>query len=423
LGTLSNIQTTKKTCYKCNSEFNSYLNSDSYSIICPGCGVLYTSYNGALDKTTEVIKKVSQALDIPLGTTGTIKNIKYLVIGYAYKKENGTIYHWHEYTLFNPIHGVAFLAMFDGHWTYLTELNSLPQESARIATYDNIDYDLYSKYNAKLVSASGEFVYRISQTEIPSVQEYIEPPLMISKEKTSDNITWYRGEYIQPEEIKKGFDLANITERTGIGMIQPFLGKFKTESLRRLIMFLIILWGLAQFYFLSAAKEEQVFSQSFNITDSLNKKEIYSKPFDLKYGTANAEVKISANIDNNWMYTAVTLVNEKTGDLYDVDLEAEYYHGYEGGENWTEGNNWTSKVVSQVPEGQYYMIIYPEKPTNMSNVYLTVSVTRDVFVFSNGLFVLILLAIFPIYYFNRKDSFEKKRWYNSNYSPYDDEDN
>jgi hypothetical protein len=169
-----------------------------------------------------------------------------------------------------------------------------------------------------------------------------------------------------------------------------------------------------------AAKEEIVFEQTFNITDSLNKKEIYSKPFNLKYGTKNAEIKISTNIDNNWMYSAITLVNEKTGDLYDVDLEAEYYHGYEGGESWSEGSNWVSKVVSQIPEGTYYMIVYPDKPLNMASVYLTVSVIRDVYIFSNGLICIVLLGLFPAFYFYRKDSFEKKRWYNSNYSTYDE---
>jgi hypothetical protein len=121
------------------------------------------------------------------------------------------------------------------------------------------------------------------------------------------------------------------------------------------------------------------------------------------------------------MYTAITLVNETTGDIYDLDLEAEYYHGYDSDGPWSEGASWVSKVVSQVPEGKYFMSIFPQKPDNMQSVHLSISVKRDVFIFSNGIIVFILLALFPIYYYYRQSNFEKDRWYNSDYSPYEDD--
>jgi len=70
------------------------------------------------------------------------------------------------------------------------------------------------------------------------------------------------------------------------------------------------------------------------------------------------------------------------------------------------------------------LIISPQKSGKTAVVNITVTVTRDVDVISNFMMAVILLAIFPIYYFKRKDGFEKDRWYNSNYSPYeyDDED-
>jgi Domain of unknown function (DUF4178) len=375
-----------------------------------------------LEKTNYSVKEPSKPLDIPLGTTGILNGILYQVIGYTYKKENGANYYWQEYVLFNPIHGPAYLSQYDGHWTFLKEIFDFPYIALRVASYEGIEYSRFSKYKSNVNSACGEFVNCFEPKDIPLVEEFVRPGYMISKEQTVDNITWYKGEYVEPNVIKKAFDLKSVPERIGVGMIQPFFGKFNIEAFRTVLVVLTVLWGLAQFYFHSKAKQEIVFSKDFHITDSLNKKEIYTQPFDLKYGTANAEIKISTNVDNSWMYTAVTLVNEKTGDLYDLDMEAQYYHGYEGGEYWSEGENWVSKVISQVPEGRYYMIIYPEVPSTMASVNVNVSVIRDVFIFSNGLLILILLGIFPVYYFNKVDSFEKKRWYNSKYSPYDYED-
>jgi hypothetical protein len=380
--------------------------------------LIYDAFNGLLEKTSHTIDKADDSSALPIGSRGEINSIPYLVIGHVKKKENGTVYFWDEYTLFNPIHGPAYLSCYEGHWIYLKELNYYPVVSARIATHD-LTYELYSKYKSKIVTASGEFLYQFTEGEIAAVEEYIRPPFMITKEKSDTNITWYKGEHISPEEIRSKFKLPSIPERKGVGMIQPFVGKFKPGSLNDILFLILVIWGAFQLYFYNTAKEEAAFSQNFQISDSTEKKEIMSYPFDLKYGTKNAEVKISTTIDNSWLYTNVTLVNEATGDIYDTDLEAEYYHGYEDGSAWSEGKNWISKVISQVPEGKYYLVIYSEKPVEYRYVNINISVTRDVFVFSNGLIALALIAIFPIFYYYRRNSFEQRRWYNSNYSPYD----
>ena len=418
------IQSVTIACKKCNEGIASNLNSHAYSIICPSCGTVYNCYNGALIYTNKTIGKLSKPMDIPLGSIGTIKGIRYQVIGYLYKKENGTVYHWHEYVLFNLVHGLAYLSQYDGHWTFLLEIHSIPSVKGWTAVHEEITYDLYSKYKSKIVSATGEFVYRFEPSETPTIEEFIRPGFVISKESTPDTVTWYKGEYILPGAVKEGFKLKSIPEARGVGMIQPFLGKFTAGAFRRILVFLFICWSLAQFYFTAVSKEEIVFEQSFVVDDSLNRKEIHSKTFDLKYGTRNVEIILHTSVDNNWFYTNATLVNEQTGDIYDVGLEAEYYHGYTGGESWSEGSGWVSKVVSQVPEGKYYMILIPEKPATVPSVSITITVIRDVFIMSNVLIVLVLLSIFPIYYYYRKNKFEKARWYNSNYSPYDnDEDN
>lgn len=415
------IQYLTGTCKKCNKGIRLSLASSAYSFICPFCGSLYKCYNGELILTNQKANIPEKDFDIPLGTIGTIKGIRYQVIAYLNKKENGTIYYWHEYVLFNPVYGLAYLSQYDGHWTYLVETSSIPTVKGRVASQDGLSYDLFSKYKSKINSASGEFVYRFDVSEMPIIEEFVRPGFLLSKEVTDDVVTWYKGEYIVPKEIKEGFNLKSVPEAKGVGMIQPFMGKFKEEAFSRILVFILIFWSLAQFYFLMASKEEIVFDQSFFIVDSLNRKEIHSKTFDLNYGTCNAEIKIRTNISNNWFYSNATLVNEKTGDIYDVGLEAEYYYGYTDGESWSEGSSWVSKVVSQVPEGKYYMILTPEKPSDLTSVNATVTVTRDVFVISNGLIVLVLLGVYPAYYFYRKNKLEKERWYNSNFSPYDND--
>ena len=424
MNTTAPIKKDSVNCYKCSKPIGYYLGANAYTVICPECGTIYNGYTGTLVRKTEAAKRAVDIQDIPFGANGTIKGIRYLVVGFALKKEKGTNYSWHEYTLFNPVHGYATLAQYAGHWTYLTELERFPAEAhyKKSITYDNAVYDIYARYKAVTDKVAGEFPYNLNLAETPSVEEFINPPYILTSEKTADEQVWFKGEYMGPDDIKKAFGLEKIPERVGIGATQPFVGKFSNEAFKRLLIMITILFGLVQLFFTFTAKEELAFDGSYYIVDSTNKKEIFSTPFDLKYGTKNVEVALTANVDNNWMYTGVTLVNQTTGDVYDVDLDAEYYHGYEGGENWSEGSSKNSIVISQVPEGKYYLIIYPDKPNVGKTMRIQLTVTRDVPIFSNVLIVILLLAIFPAIYFYRRSSFERKRWDNSNYSPYDSYD-
>lgn len=49
-------------------------------------------------------------------------------------------------------------------------------------------------------------------------------------------------------------------------------------------------------------------------------------------------VEAFSNVDNSWATFDVSLVNEKNNEVITATKDIEYYHGYEGGENWAEGN-------------------------------------------------------------------------------------
>jgi len=61
-----------------------------------------------------------------------------------------------------------------------------------------------------------------------------------------------------------------------------------------------------------------------------------------------------------------------------------------------------------VPEGSYYLIIYPDKPFGVGT-QIEVTVTRDVAVTSNLFVSWAILALFPVIYFFRRNAFERNR--------------
>lgn len=421
MNTTGTIKKETVNCEKCAKPFDYFLGANAYTVICPHCSTIYDGYTGTLVSKKKAIKPPLKKPDISLGTKGTLNGIPYLVIGYVKKKEKGSNYFWQEYTLFNPIHGYASLSVFNGHWNYFTEFHFIPVESTykKVLELDGQNYDIYARYYAVTVEAAGEFPYDLSSFEMPSVEEYINPPYILTSEKTKTDYIWFKGEYIAPSDIKKAFNLEEVPEQIDIGSTQPFFSKFRSNSLINFLIFIISLLVALQLFFHFMSKEEIAFHKEYVVSDSTVRKEIYTEPFDLKYGTKNLDVRVLTNVDNNWMYSGITLVNEKTGDVYDVDIDIEYYHGYEDGESWSEGTNWNSKVLSQIPEGRYYFIIYPDKHPGMRYGKLELTATRDVPVTSNMFVVLVLLLIFPIIYFYRKQAFENKRWSNSDYGGYE----
>jgi len=416
--TQPDFSTTDFACLSCNEVLKMYAGYHAFTLVCPACGTVQErDINGF--KETGKMEGAGKDITIPLGSRGMIKGSEYVVTGYAYCNEKGTKYNWEEYSLFNPIAGIAWLSVYNGHWVFLRELDPLGEMPYKHLLYEGFTHHLFGRYKSQVMRASGEFMYRLDPDETTSAREYIFPPSMVSVETTGNSMTWLHGEHINHRTIRKAFNLGSVPDRIGVGMIQPYFGKFKPETLVSLCLVLGILWVGLQFYFVNTASETELFKDHLVIVDSMDSRELFTGTFNIGGGTRNLEVVLNADIDNNWMYSGVTLVNEQTGDIYNTELEAEFYRGYSDGESWTEGSTRNSIVISQVPAGRYYLILYPVKPSMLSQVHIDVSVIRDVYVFSNGLILLILLAVFPVYYFYLGRLIEQRRWNNSDYSIYE----
>jgi hypothetical protein len=312
--------------------------------------------------------------------------------------------------LYNPLKGYATLAEYNGHWNFVQELGATPVSGADgTLSYNDITYSSYSGYTAQTVQAAGEFPFKMTSSYEVKVTEYINPPYMLSVESSAEEHVWYIGEYINNKDIKKAFQLETIMPPLGVGATQPFISAFTSHALGKLAILITLIFCALHLVFYYAAEENVVFAETYFVSDSTARKEIYTKPFTLSEGSKNLEIKINTNVDNTWLYTGITLVNEANGDTYDLDIEAEYYHGYEDGSSWSEGSSWNSKVFSQVPGGKYYLIIYPDRQMSFAPSRLEITATRDVVITSNMLVSLGILLIFPAIYFLRKQSFESKR--------------
>jgi hypothetical protein len=407
-------------CPKCKANVNLRGRSMTIALTCPSCQTYYciADWN---QNTYQFNLKVSQ--EIPLGAKGRFDNFLYEVIGFVVKEESRWHYKWKEYLLFNPYRGYAFLSEHNGHWNFIWPLEDEPEKSAGTKLfYENQKYDLYQKYRASVVYAKGEFFFDVvGITSSTTNEDYISPPYLITVERSEDSIIWCKGEYFSQKEISSIFSIPSdkLPGKEGIGYTQPFNTDFSRSALIWATVAALVLIVALQVLMSYSSEEKVVYHGAFHQSDLKEDKMIVTSTFELSEGLSSLEFYIEAPLDNDWFYGEFSLINEGDGTEYNFSKDIEFYYGREDGENWSEGAKVGSAYISKIPGGKYHVNIYPE--FSMLNNTFSVIITRDVPTTSNFWFTGLAIVLFPVLYLIRHHHRERKRWSDSEYSPYDSE--
>lgn len=424
-------------CGACSSLL-SITKDETKNLVCKSCGTLHVLqksivYDGEF-RVDEVHKNKFQKSnsDIPTGTKLTLKGIDFEVVG-VLKKAEGNTYTWQEYYLYNAKVGYRFLTEYQGHWTFLEEIDDKKlikeQSHDKEAVYNHDYYRLFSQYHASIKGANGEFPIDLLKVPKTLVKEYILPPFLITSEKGENKKHWFKGEYLAVEELDEALQgKIRLPESFGVGVLEPYKPRVRFTELMQISVVAVIILLVIQMYF---TKSELVFEKSFyydtvnemrTVGNGYDSSKVYISPsFQLKNGNANVEFTLDANVDNNWLETDIVLINDKTGDEYNVSMGVEFYSGVEGGESWTEGSHETDAMIEKVPEGLYHLEISPSTtfPSLVSNFSLKMH--RGVAVYGGFIFILLLLSIYPVISYYQERTFEYRRWQASDYSPFEED--
>jgi hypothetical protein len=371
--------------------------------------------------------KEKQVPVMPLGTKGILKGIIYEVVGFATYREHQTIYTWNEYILFNPVYGYAILSEFSGHWNYVVPTSNFPRDrnpSLREFYFEDKDYRVFQRYKAQIDYAVGEFHWNLIDKELPTISEFISPPHILIKEAYADEILWFSGGYIKPAEIRDAFKVkSRFPETYGVGSTQVSAMSLTLPIVKRVTFIFALVLFLIQILISINCKEEEVLVQDCTFPDTTAISTLVTEPFWLKgsvLNSADLEFNLSAPVSNDWLEVNVTLVNDNTGEEYNFEQGVEYYFGYEGGENWSEGSQSDSKILSSIPDGRYHLNISPYRDTYMAPSLRVrgyrLQVKRDVPIWTNLFWVLALVGVVYFIQYLSVYFLESRRWANSEYS-------
>lgn len=370
-------------CPVCKVENNHELTFSIQEYVCKSCSNLIST-----DKNIarQIVKKPIINVVLETGQKGTIDGVEYNVVGIVIRKYGSHIF-WREYYLKDAKGEDAFLSESDGHWVLLHSINKNDVDTKSGNTifveFKSRNYRRYETTECTIHAATGFFEDKLN-FGIATYKEYVNGTHMISQEKSKGNVEFFLGKHISRYKVKRGFNIHNLPNYSGIGIVQPFYVNFKQALNIMAIVALMVC--LVQLYVVVSRTNKTVFSQEVNFTD-VKDKELVSKSFELSGGSAPLKVAVSSDVDNSWANVGLGLVNEKTNEIVYASKDIEEYHGYEDGENWSEGKRDEEFNFCGVAPGKYHFLVSAERQeplqTFASSTYLSsdgqLSLSRDTY--------------------------------------------
>lgn len=418
------------SCPHCGGALSLRAPDQAECVTCPSCSSLLDINRGNLKFLRVLDQKVTPV--IPLGTVGRLDGQPPLtVIGFLQRSVefDGIRYFWEEYLLYAPVTGFRWLVRSDDHWNFVRAVPpaKVTTPSSRETLYEKRKFKLYQDATARVEQVLGEFYWRVEVGETVETADYIAPPLMLSREistttkGTTSEVQWSLGHYLTPQAVEKAFTLRNLPSPWKIAPNQPYAHRKVYEHWLQLLLLAL---GLG-FLLLFLGANQRVLRQTFQLEagkgteDSLVQ---FSDPFVLK-PRQNVEIAVSTTVDNSWLDIAGDLINQQTDEAQGFSLAPEYYHGTEGGEAWTEGSQ-SARVYLSAPEAGTYLLGLDVRWDNQHSqpVTFTLTVAQGVPRAQHLIFMMLSLSVIPLIVAIRHFNFERQRWSDSEYNPYDSED-
>jgi hypothetical protein len=404
-------------CQNCKKANKLYTHYRAVAFTCSHCHAHFNINKSGELKHIQNLTVVKSTFKV--GTVFTIDKVEYVLTGYLVKSDIRNLAVWTEYTLFNPIEGNRILSESDGHYSLLkiTNFYQTDKNLEQVEYPELGQFQLYQKYNAKIKNAEGEFFYTLFDHKTTPCEDYVTPPHILSVERTPENTYWYLGEYCSQSKVSSWLkEKVDLPYQDGVAANQPFLLNFKLKDLYGITGFALVLLFISQMTMTLFNNNSEVLNHNFYQNDS---SKVYVTPaFTITQNNCAIDVNFQSDVANGWVEGDFILINETTGDRYYFGQCVEYYYGTSDGESWSEGSSSDKITVGGITAGVYHVNATLTFNNPNPSRTATISIQEDVTLLSNFFYALILIIVFPLLMRFRKRSFDRKQWYNSDYSPY-----
>ncbi|MCK5797423.1 MAG: DUF4178 domain-containing protein, partial [Deltaproteobacteria bacterium] len=272
--------------------------------VCEYCGA-------QLDLTTAEAKVLGQnpqdydpKFVFAMGQKGTFKGKPYEIAGrMLYEDEEG--YQAREYLLFNVDDEYLWLAEEQGHYVLNQPTQMAPAtDPFKMSAKQKVkigatNFQFYESGYTTMVYVDGALPWQARSGDMFQYADLIAPPQMFGVETDGNEVEYFIGRYMTPEEIFEAFGIKEQKppKPQGVGPAQPFQ-RSASASLTMLVGFLFALLNLGLIAWTMTRKGDEVFKHVFTASEYL--KGTTTAPFKIKGGNIIA-VRTYAPLNNSWI--------------------------------------------------------------------------------------------------------------------------
>ncbi|HEX4376131.1 MAG TPA: DUF4178 domain-containing protein [Steroidobacteraceae bacterium] len=343
-------------CPACGASLTLRALGQSVTVACPSCGSLIDVTRPDIQLIRKYTEQTRQ-LRIPLGTRGHLRGQLWQLIGAMQRSAVDAA--WEEYLLFNPYLGFRWLVYADGRWS----LGRMLRDTAALHPEKGQPYQghLFERLDSGTVTVGwvvGEFYWRVTTGEQVLATDFAAPPLMLSREKSGNEVVWTLLEYLQPLEVETAFRITDVPGSiVGDGARQTDHAWQTLRQIRATTFLALIAAFLLQIIGEIASRSTTIDVGTYDLQhDAADETQIYG-PYALRPGHSAAQLLTSAPLDNAWVQLQGSMENTATGQSYRFDDGFQYYHGYDSDGSWHEGASSSSVYLSSLPAGTYNLVV------------------------------------------------------------------
>ncbi len=410
-------------CPSCGAAIELHAQGWAVSVVCGACGAQLDATNENL-KVLQYGERVTVTPKIPLGTRGTWKGMPWEVIGFQVVtiRVEGTDYSWTEYVCFNPYRGFLYLSEYEGHWNVIEKLRRRPERETSgvrpTVELNGTTYKHFQTATAYTTAALGEFPWELRIGDHVVSRDFVAPPYLLSAEASGSEITWSLGTYTPPEVIQKAFGLSTpLKQPISVFANQP--NPHSALPKRLLARFALAVIALVMMLVLNVtlASDRTVLERPFTFSRAQKEQAVVTEAFDLDGRTSNVAIDLGADLDNDWLFLVLSLINESTGETREVTRQLSYYYGTDSDGSWSEGDKRETVRIASVPAGRYFLRVQAEggEPGKASASY-TLRVRRDAPTYGFYGIAVLALLVPAILFILPSASFEGRRWAESDHA-------
>ena len=429
-------------CPSCNGSLELRVPDQTLRVACPYCNSLVSVEGGTL---AIIAKQAKQpVIAIALGSKATFDEGELTVVGYVGRSAyvDGAWWPFEEYLLHAPSVGFRWLVCSDGHWSYVQPVASGAVSLGTGATYDGVAFQRFQLAELRVDSVLGELYWRVTAGERVRAEDFIAPPAMLSREASAQEENWSLSTYRTTKQLDQAFGVPlGLPAPLGVGPNQPYPAGIGKVSALVLVTFFAVGIGKcasapaadklrAHFAIpTQSATPRPAVDPSLGVVPSSDPAidpaaggqpaapsepagaVMFSDKFEL-VGGKNLELDLRANVNDNWAYAAIDLINDATGGVRSFDKSIEYYSGFDSDGSWSEGSRTADEVIAPVERGTYLLRVEAQHGGS-SVVDLDITVRQGVFRWIWFWIALGVLAVpFGLVALHAY-AFRKRRWENS----------